>query len=250
MLGTGHYSVPSGNRLPRAAREVGLPFAHGSRAGGPYAAAPSGSPDVHRRFLPAPGGRELAHAHRRRTDLRGPAPAFDDFLDHIRGRLHLVPRYRQRLATPPLETGRPLWVDDPNFNLEYHVRHTALPEPGTERPAVPAGRADRLAAARPLEAAVGELAGRGPRGRPLRADLQDAPRARRRRLRRGPGDGPVRSRANPAKPRRGARAVAPQPEPSQRTVGRRRRARDGQPNRVAGERAPCPRRHAPPPRST
>jgi WS/DGAT/MGAT family acyltransferase len=63
----------------------------------------------------------------------GPPPPFADYLNHIRGRLHLVPRYRQRLATPPLETGRPLWVDDPTFNLEYHVRHTALPEPGTER---------------------------------------------------------------------------------------------------------------------
>jgi WS/DGAT/MGAT family acyltransferase len=64
--------------------------------------------------------------------FEGPAPAFDDFLDHVRGRLHLVPRYRQKLATPPLETGHPLWVDDPDFNLEYHVRHTALPAPGTE----------------------------------------------------------------------------------------------------------------------
>jgi WS/DGAT/MGAT family acyltransferase len=64
--------------------------------------------------------------------FEGPAPAFEDFLDHVRGRLHLVPRYRQKLATPPLETGRPLWVDDPDFNLEYHVRHTALPPPGTE----------------------------------------------------------------------------------------------------------------------
>jgi WS/DGAT/MGAT family acyltransferase len=62
----------------------------------------------------------------------GPAPAFEDYLDHVRGRLHLVPRYRQKLATPPLESGRPLWVDDPSFNLEYHVRHTALPPPGTE----------------------------------------------------------------------------------------------------------------------
>jgi WS/DGAT/MGAT family acyltransferase len=44
-----------------------------------------------------------------------------------------VPRYRQKLATPPLETGRPLWVDDPSFNLEYHVRHAALPGPGTEQ---------------------------------------------------------------------------------------------------------------------
>jgi diacylglycerol O-acyltransferase len=64
--------------------------------------------------------------------FEGSAPDFDEFADHIRGRLHLVPRYRQKLATPALQTGRPLWVDDPDFNLEYHVRHTALPEPGSE----------------------------------------------------------------------------------------------------------------------
>ena len=64
--------------------------------------------------------------------FEGPPPAFEDYLEHVRSRLHLVPRYRQKLATPPLETGRPLWVDDPDFNLEYHVRHTALPAPGTE----------------------------------------------------------------------------------------------------------------------
>ena len=64
--------------------------------------------------------------------FEGPPPAFADFADHVRGRLHLVPRYRQKLAVPPIETGRPLWVDDPSFNLEYHLRHTALPEPGSE----------------------------------------------------------------------------------------------------------------------
>ena len=64
--------------------------------------------------------------------FEGPAPAYDDFLNHIRSRLHLVPRYRHKLAFPPLETGRPIWVDDRNFNLEYHVRHTALPQPGSE----------------------------------------------------------------------------------------------------------------------
>src|SRR3954464_8993424 len=64
--------------------------------------------------------------------FEGPAPAYDDFLIHIRSRLHLVPRYRHKLAFPPLETGRPIWVDDRNFNLEYHVRHTALPQPGSE----------------------------------------------------------------------------------------------------------------------
>jgi len=64
--------------------------------------------------------------------FENPAPVFDDFLDTIRGRLHLVPRYRQKLALPPMRTGRPVWVDDPNFNIEYHVRRTALPPPGSQ----------------------------------------------------------------------------------------------------------------------
>jgi diacylglycerol O-acyltransferase / wax synthase len=64
--------------------------------------------------------------------FEGPPPSFDEFADHVRGRLHVVPRYRQKLVTPALQTGRPLWIDDPDFNLSYHVRHTALPEPGTE----------------------------------------------------------------------------------------------------------------------
>ncbi|MBV8946403.1 MAG: wax ester/triacylglycerol synthase family O-acyltransferase [Solirubrobacterales bacterium] len=64
--------------------------------------------------------------------FEGPPPDITQYLDHVRSRLHLVPRYRQKLTTPPLETGRPLWVDDPDFNLEYHVRQTALPGPGTE----------------------------------------------------------------------------------------------------------------------
>jgi len=64
--------------------------------------------------------------------FEGGPPGLDAFLAHIESRLHLVPRYRQKLATPPLETGRPLWVDDPTFNLSYHVRHTALPPPGAE----------------------------------------------------------------------------------------------------------------------
>jgi WS/DGAT/MGAT family acyltransferase len=65
--------------------------------------------------------------------LEGPAPPFDELLDGLRTRLHLVPRYRQKLAHPPLDSGRPLWVDDPTFSLEYHVRQTALPKPGSER---------------------------------------------------------------------------------------------------------------------
>jgi diacylglycerol O-acyltransferase len=74
-----------------------------------------------------------AHMHIGAVALfEGPPPAYRDFANHIRGRLHLVPRYRQKLAFPPLETGRPLWVDDATFNLDYHVRHTALPAPGSE----------------------------------------------------------------------------------------------------------------------
>jgi WS/DGAT/MGAT family acyltransferase len=64
--------------------------------------------------------------------FEGPPPALDDFLDTLRMRLHLVPRYRQRLSVPPLDAGRPLWADDPTFNIEYHVRQTALPQPGSE----------------------------------------------------------------------------------------------------------------------
>jgi diacylglycerol O-acyltransferase / wax synthase len=64
--------------------------------------------------------------------FEGPPPSYDDLLDHVRGRLHLVPRFRQKLAHPPVQTGRPFWVDDSNFNLEYHVRHSALPAPGSE----------------------------------------------------------------------------------------------------------------------
>jgi WS/DGAT/MGAT family acyltransferase len=46
--------------------------------------------------------------------------------------LHLVPRFRQRLADVPLDQGRPVWVDDPHFNLRYHLRHAGLPAPGSE----------------------------------------------------------------------------------------------------------------------
>jgi diacylglycerol O-acyltransferase / wax synthase len=64
--------------------------------------------------------------------FEGPPPLYVDLVEHVRGRLDKVPRFRQRLVVPPLEAGRPLWADDVNFNLSYHIRHTALPEPGGE----------------------------------------------------------------------------------------------------------------------
>jgi WS/DGAT/MGAT family acyltransferase len=62
----------------------------------------------------------------------GRPPAYVELVDHIRDRLDLVPRYRQRLAPVPLGQGRPVWVDDAHFNIRYHLRHTGLPAPGDD----------------------------------------------------------------------------------------------------------------------
>ncbi|HEU4658019.1 MAG TPA: wax ester/triacylglycerol synthase family O-acyltransferase [Capillimicrobium sp.] len=59
--------------------------------------------------------------------LEGPAPDFPTFREYVRERLRLVPRYRQRLVFPPLGLGRPRWVDDATFNIDYHLRHSGLP---------------------------------------------------------------------------------------------------------------------------
>ncbi len=64
--------------------------------------------------------------------FEGQAPTPQELVDHVQSRLHLVPRYRQRLAYVPLDQGRPVWTDDPHFNPHYHIRHTALPRPGDE----------------------------------------------------------------------------------------------------------------------
>jgi len=66
------------------------------------------------------------------TLFEGPAPSYEEFREHIDSRLHLVPRFRQKLRFVPFGQGRPVWIDDPHFNLDYHVRHTALPSPGSE----------------------------------------------------------------------------------------------------------------------
>jgi diacylglycerol O-acyltransferase / wax synthase len=74
-----------------------------------------------------------AHMHVASTTLfEGPIPEYDEFCEHIDSRLHLVPRFRQKLRFVPLGQGRPRWVDDPHLNLAYHIRHTALPAPGSE----------------------------------------------------------------------------------------------------------------------
>ncbi len=62
--------------------------------------------------------------------FEGPEPTYEEFLQAIQRRLPLVPKYRKRLRMVPLRIGPPVWVDDPDFNLRYHVRQTALPPPG------------------------------------------------------------------------------------------------------------------------
>jgi WS/DGAT/MGAT family acyltransferase len=64
--------------------------------------------------------------------FEGPSPQYDELLRLVESRLSRVPRYRQRLAWVPFQQGRPVWVDEDRFDLEYHVRHTALPSPGSE----------------------------------------------------------------------------------------------------------------------
>ena len=61
-----------------------------------------------------------------------PPPPFEDLERLVASKLHLIPRYRQRVRSVPFELGRPVWVDDPHFDLGYHLRHTALPAPGDD----------------------------------------------------------------------------------------------------------------------
>jgi diacylglycerol O-acyltransferase len=58
---------------------------------------------------------------------------FKQILEMLEGRVHLSPIFRRKLAPVPGGLGRPYWVEDPDFDLEYHVRHIALPKPGDWR---------------------------------------------------------------------------------------------------------------------
>ena len=62
--------------------------------------------------------------------LEGPPPPYDELAARVEANLQLAPRYRQKVHFVPLALGRPVWVDDPHFNLSYHLRCTALPAPG------------------------------------------------------------------------------------------------------------------------
>ena len=60
----------------------------------------------------------------------GPPPTHEELVSRFAAKLHLVPRYRQKVRFLPMNIGLPMWVDDPHFNVDYHVRRTAIPRPG------------------------------------------------------------------------------------------------------------------------
>jgi len=63
--------------------------------------------------------------------FEGPPPTYGDFVRTVAANLPLVPRYRQRVRFVPMELGRPVWVDDAHFQILYHIRRTAIPQPGS-----------------------------------------------------------------------------------------------------------------------
>ncbi len=76
---------------------------------------------------------EVSHMHIGSVGIfEGPPPSREELLPAVAGKLHLVPRYRQKVRFPPLHVGPPVWIDDTHFNLDYHVRRTALASPGGE----------------------------------------------------------------------------------------------------------------------
>jgi diacylglycerol O-acyltransferase / wax synthase len=75
---------------------------------------------------------DVSHMHLGAVALfEGPAPAAGEFAEVLAGKLALLGRYRQRVRSVPWGLGRPMWVEDPHFELSYHLRHTALPRPGS-----------------------------------------------------------------------------------------------------------------------
>ena len=162
--------------------------------------------------------RTTRRAHARRVGAassRARAPAYDELVEHDRGAGCTSSRATASgsRSCRSARAGR-VWVDDPHFNAALpHPPHRAAR--ARRRRASSSSLAGRLFSQRagPRQAAVGDLARRGPRRRPLRADRQDPPRARRRRLRRRHHD---RSCSTPRPTRR-------RPRRRPRAVGRRAR---------------------------
>ena len=148
---------------------------------------------------------------------------FDAFVALIGRRLGLVPRWRQKVREVPVHLGLPVWVDDADFDLDYHVRRSALPALRHRRAAAGAGRAAGRPAAGPVAAALGDLPRRGSGGRPVRRGHQDPPRDGRRPRIDGRRD--AAARRQPGRARHPARRLVPRPGAVVTGSGDRRRAR-------------------------
>src|SRR5258708_13358894 len=76
---------------------------------------------------------QVSHMHIASVAIfEGPPPPFGDIVAMVEAKLDLVPRYRQKVRFIPFEFGRPVWVDDPHSNIDYHLRPTPLPSPAGE----------------------------------------------------------------------------------------------------------------------
>jgi diacylglycerol O-acyltransferase len=122
------HSVPPGQRPPTPLAPLLQP-ASGSRAGAGHARARLSPLDAWWLHLE----REAQQLHVGSALLfEGPAPSLARLTTAIASRLDLVPRYRQRVRHVPLELGRPVWVDEPQFRIGDHVRQLTLDSPGSE----------------------------------------------------------------------------------------------------------------------
>ena len=135
----------------------------------------------------------VSHMHIASIALfEGPPPEAQELHEMVLAKLPLVPRYRQVVRFVPFSAGRPVWVDDPYFNLEYHLRHSALPTPGSEEQLhMMIGRvmSQQLDRGKPLwEMWVVEGAGASRRAGCVGADIEDPSLHGRWRRRRGPAE--------------------------------------------------------------
>ena len=194
---------------------------------GADAATPPRQADADRRILPAPGGPRFPHAHRRADDRRGSA-AGDGGISRTDPRAPAP-----RSALPPqarLHSAR-LRAPGVGGRPELQPRVPRPPHGAADArhlgPAAEPGRPHLLPTARPLKAAMGDVADRGSEGRPLRADHEDPSLADRRHRRGGPGDGAVRPLARTAADQALRARLAAAPRAGHRGAGRSGSARSG-----------------------
>ena len=80
--------------------------------------------------------RPTAHMHVGGVSILDPSTKhdgpllFDDLKTHVLSRIHLVPRFRQKVVFLPFNVGRPMWTDDTRFDIDFHMRRASLPAPG------------------------------------------------------------------------------------------------------------------------